>query len=231
MGWFNDTFSKYLGKATNAVGKIKRFGSSVGKVVTDTIRKITPEANTMQLSPEGQIMAEMSVEAYNLSNRKETIGPYNLDKSFSNNICAVYIDKNNKKIILAFRGTSQLKDIATDIDILKGQEAQQQFQEAMSLYNAITDTYKDYTVEATGHSKGGSLALFLNKRFGIKVEVFNPGVGGGVFENNPNKNKAILNIIKGDPISNLAIIGSIGVVRLFNPILEDNPHSMKNFVY
>ena len=132
------------------------------------------------------------------------------------------------RLALAFRGTSEMKDIATDIHILKGQENEQQFQEANSMYNNIRMLYQDYSIEATGHSKGGSLALYLNKRYGIKCEVFNAGIGGGVFQSNPNKDKAILHIIKGDPISNLGTLGNLGTVKLYEAKSE-NPHSLSNF--
>ena len=99
MGWFNDNLSKFINTATNAVGKIKRFGSSVGKVAIDTVKQITPKVNTIQLGEHSKLLAEMSDQAYNTSNRKESIGPYILDKAHSNNICAVYVDKDNKTCI------------------------------------------------------------------------------------------------------------------------------------
>ena len=86
---------------------------------------------------------------------------------------------------------------------------------------------------ATGHSLGGSLALYINSLYNIKVEVFNPGVGLGFLKSNPNRSNATLYVIKGDPISALTGLSNLGTLKVFNPINPEaglrERHSMNNF--
>jgi hypothetical protein len=234
MGFFTDKLSTFFSGVSNAVGKIKKVGSVVGKHITKFSSMLTPEAtDTPNLSGLSRTLALMSSEAYK-QNRSNNIDGYTLDNEISNYNTAVYYNSMLKNVIIAFRGTAELKDLKTDIDIAKGSTNDSQFKDAIIIYNLVKQKYPDYKIITTGHSKGGSQSLYLNSIFGVPSETFNAGTGLGFLKSNPNSKNAILHIIKGDAISALAGLGNLGTVKAYNSIYNDNnplnAHSMKNFI-
>jgi len=234
MGFFTDKISNFFSGVSNAVGKIKQIGSVVGKHINKFTSAITPEATgTPNLIGLSRTLALMANESYK-QNRNNNIDGFTLDTEISNNICAVYYNVIQKIVILAFRGTAEIKDIKTDINIIKGKSNDQQFKDAIVIYNLVKQKYQNYRIIATGHSKGGSLALYINSLFGIQAETFNAGMGLGFLKSNSNSKNAILNIIKGDPLSALSGLGNLGTIKAYNSIYNDNnplsAHSMKNFI-
>jgi len=221
--------SNAFNKISNVVGKIKKFGSSVGKRIHNFTSYLTPEASDIpNLTGLSRTLAIISNIAYD-TKRPFNIDGYQLDESLSTPLVAVY--KNNSTIILGFRGTSKFEDLKTDYQILKGTSNDPQFREAEQIYQRVKSLHPNLNIIATGHSKGGSLALYLNRLHNIKAEVFNPGIG--LSESNPNSNNATLHIIKGDPISSLAGIKNIGIVKTYKSIYSDNAlkaHLMSNFI-
>lgn len=222
--------SKGVGLISNAVGKIKNFGHAVGKFTHTFASGLTPQATeTPNLQGISKVCAIASDQAYN-SQRLGNINDFLLDSELSNKNTAVY--SNNSTVIIAFRGTAEVEDLKTDIGILKGTTSDIQFSEARNIYLRVKNKYPSKIIIATGHSKGGSLAIYLNKVYGIKAEVFNPGVGLDFLQSNPNKSNLQIYTIKGDPISALSGLSNIGNVRVFNSNTT-NPiqaHSIKNFI-
>lgn len=227
FNFMSDALSKFISSTTNAVGKIKQFGSNVGKHVINAARYLTPETKeTANLSGLSLTLAKISKAAYQ-SPRPDTIDNYNLDKELSDPETAIYHNQSN--VIIGFRGTANVKDIVTDIDVVRGVTEDPRFKDAVTIYNKVKNKYPNLNIIATGHSLGGTLALYLNTLYNIQSEGFNTGLGLGFLKSNPNKDKATLNIIKGDPISSLGALSKLGNVRVFNPT-TDNPHSMRNYL-
>lgn len=223
----NNAFSKFLATTTHAVGKIKQFGSAVGKGVISASKFLTPKAESnANLSGLSATLAKITNAAYKQS-RPDIIDNYNLDKELSNPETAIYYNQTN--VIIGFRGTVNAKDLVTDIGIIKGSTNDPRYREAVDIYNKVKAKYPELKIIATGHSLGGNLALYLNSLYGIESESFNAGLGLGFIKSNPNKDKATLHIIKGDPISSLGALSSLGKVRMYNAII-DNPHSMQNYI-
>jgi hypothetical protein len=214
MNILNNSFNKI----SSVVGKIRKFGSNVGKHIHNFSSYLTPKAeNTPNLTGLSRTLATISNVAYD-TNRPEIIDGYKYDSSLSNQLVAVY--KNDQNIILGFRGTSKFQDLKTDLEIVKGSSNDIQFREAESIYQKVKNLYPNLNIIATGHSKGGSLALHLNRLHNIRAEVFNPGVG--FISSNPNSNNATLHVIKGDPISSLSGVKNIGKLNIYKSIYEDN---------
>ena len=227
FNFINNAFSKFIASTTNAVGKIKQFGSNVGKHVFNASKFLTPQAESnANLSGLSATLAKISNSAYQ-SNRPDIIDNYNLDKQLSDSETAIYYNQSN--VIIGFRGTANVKDLITDIDIVRGTTNDPRYKQAIDIYNKVKGKYPNENIIATGHSLGGNLALYLNSLYGIQSESFNAGLGLGFIKSNPNKDKAILNIIKGDPISSLGALSNIGNVRVYNAV-TDNPHSMQNYI-
>lgn len=118
---------------------------------------------------------------------------------------AIYKNETTRTIIIAFRGTSNYRDVLTDATLTAGYTTDQRFTDSRNIYETIKANlfYNSWTVETTGHSLGGALGLYLNNLYGIKADVFDPAIGVGLFLNNPNKNNASAHIVKGDIVSPL----------------------------
>jgi hypothetical protein len=216
----------------------KSFFKKVSNPVKGFFKKlsssITPEATeTPNLSGEPLTCARISKAVY--SNPKtENIDGFLLDKELSKYNIGVYQNPSSQKVIIGFRGTAALEDLSTDLDIVKGRTNDIQYKEADDIYKKVKEKYPNFEIIATGHSKGGSLGLYLNTKYNIKFYGFNSGVGLGVISYNPNKSKAHLYIIKGDLISGLGSMGNLGIVHVFNSKFNDasplQAHSMDNYL-
>ena len=214
----------FFKKVSNPVkGFFKKFSSS-----------ITPEATqTPNLTGEPLTCARISKAVYN-NPKTENIDGFLLDNQLSKYNIGVYQNPYSRKVIIGFRGTAALEDLSTDLDIVKGRTNDIQYKEADDIYKQVKEKYPEFQIIATGHSKGGSLGLYLNTKYGITFYGFNSGVGLGVISSNPNKDKAHLYIIKGDLISGLGSMGNLGMVHVFNSKFHDasplQAHSMDNYL-
>lgn len=228
----SDFFSKIYQGATHAVGKIKQFGSAVGKHIKTVAQALTPEATgNARFTGFSATLLKITRATYE-QDRPENIDGYTLDKELSNVNTAIYYNADN--VIIGFRGTVNADDLVTDIQVIKGTSDNIRFKQAVEIYNKVKNKYPNLKIYATGHSLGGSLALYLNSLYGITVETFNPGMGLGFLKTNPNASNATLNIIKGDIISSLSGLSSLGKVNVYNPINPEGTarqaHSIKNFI-
>lgn len=83
------------------------------------------------------------------------------------------------KATIAYRGTNpkgNLSDLLADAQLTLGLQSHgSRFQEADSLYRATEARYGKGNVEVTGHSLGGTEALYVARRHGLGGTAFNPG--------------------------------------------------------
>jgi len=223
--------SNAISGISSAVGKIKQFGSAVGKHVGNITQALTPEAQgNANFSGLSSTMLKITKASYE-SKRPDYIDGYEYDNELSNSNTAIYYNDNN--VIIGFRGTVNIDDLITDVQVVKGTSDNIRFKQAIEIYNKVKNKYPSKTIMATGHSLGGSLALYLNSLYNIKVETFNAGMGLGFLKSNPNASNAMMYVIKGDPISSLAGLSNLGTLKVFNPIDPNaglrERHSIKNF--
>lgn len=232
MKFFTDKISNILYNISNAVGKFKQRFNAVGKHISTFSSALTPESTSIpNLNPLEKTAAKISNVAYD-TNRPNIIDNYTYDPELSNSLSAIYY--NNQNVIIGFRGTSKIEDIKTDYNILKGTTNDQQFREAQNIYNKVKSKYPNLPIITTGHSKGGSLALYINDLYNTKAIVFNAGVGFNFLKSNPNANNVTLHVIKGDPISALSGLSKLGNLNIWNSIYK-NPspiqaHLLGNFI-
>lgn len=153
---------------------------------------------------------KLSIQTYRLpAERLATVYDvtYDAELSTSQNY-AIYKNTNTNTVIIAFKGTSTLSELLiVDSSIAAGYTSNQVFADARDLYSSILNNpaFAGWAIEATGHSLGGTLALYLNFLYGIKAEAFNPGIGKGLFYDNPNKQNATGHVVKGDVVSPLIL--------------------------
>jgi len=109
------------------------------------------------------------------------VSDYDLDKDLSNDDMSVYYNPIQKKAVVAYRGTrpTNVFDLAADYAISHNFEGNHpRFKRAAKLARKAIDKYGKGNVRLTGHSLGGSLALYANQELGddaVETTVFNPG--------------------------------------------------------
>jgi hypothetical protein len=231
--FFSRMYNKISSSVSNAVGKFHQFGSAVGKHLSTAVSVITPEATgNANLSGLSATMLKITKASYK-TDRAENIDGYIYDKDLSNNNTAVYHNDNN--VIIGFRGTVNIDDLITDVSVIKGTADDIRFKQAVETYNKVKNKYPNLRIMATGHSLGGSLALYLNSLYNIPVETFNAGMGLGFLKSNPNSANVLMHVIKGDVISGLAGLSNLGTLKVYNPVNPNattrEKHSIKNFSY
>lgn len=131
------------------------------------------------------------------STRSTTISSiigYTIDSDLSNARFTVFT--KNKIVVMACKGTqfTNPSDIDADIAIINGELADNsRFVEALSIANSCKSKYKEKTMYATGHSLGGTLALYICEQIGVLAVAYNPGSSPYVNWSLPNNCLVIRN--------------------------------------
>lgn len=116
-----------------------------------------------------------------------------VDQTLSDRHSVVFVSQETGKAYIAYRGTNfftdrsargiweSVTDLAADALITMGLENTplSRFDEALDKARQVSEKYGKENVEATGHSLGGSQALYVNSRMGITARAYNPGFGPG----------------------------------------------------
>ncbi|MBR1778612.1 MAG: DUF2974 domain-containing protein [Alphaproteobacteria bacterium] len=138
-------------------------------------------------------------------------------------------------VIIAFRGSDEVKDITSAQQIIKGAKPEQ-FEDALRFYHQIRKQYPNAEIRATGHSLGGSLAQLLAVyQRDVLALTCNPIGTKHLVENrfSESDNDRIINlIVQNDPFS--FALPQAGYSLLLNPQKTDqygdllHPHSILN---
>lgn len=159
---------------------------------------------------------------------------YTMDYDLSDNKSVVFF--SGDKAVIGYRGTvpTNLSDLISDVYIgLAEEENSERFRDALKKYAEVSKKYK--TVETTGHSLGGSQAIFVATRTGCNCVAFNPGSGvGESYLSQINKYDNIKTLhIETDPVSMLAGMQNCKQIIRF-PRVSNNPlecHSLSHFLF
>lgn len=118
---------------------------------------------------------------------------WTIDKELSSKNHTTYVNTHTGKAVVAFSGTrlgdskSRASDLSADSAIALGtHKHHHRFHEANQAIHHARHKYGHHSVEATGHSLGGSLAMHASHSTGVPVTVFNPGVSPYVNYNSNN---------------------------------------------
>ena len=189
-------------------------------------------------------MEDFAREAYQKpTDRSLTVEGHVYDPELSNEDVATYKDKDDKYVV-AFRGTSKIRDLHPDIGIAlnRFKDTDRYKNDKKQLQKVIDRAGGVNNVKLSGHSLGGTSAATLGREFGITTETYNTGSTPLQMSNDlisrlscmvaPNRKdcknaqKVTHNLIVGDPISQWAI---------FRPNVKYhkqkkfNPHLLSNF--
>ena len=189
-------------------------------ILPNKTEKLNNEIEINEIPENDKIFAFMSNEAYNPINERKNISPWINIPGLSTEESTVY-ENNLGEQILAIRGTSNKKDLASDIHIGKGSmKDSPRFNKELSLAKSLKGL-----VAVTGHSLGGSIANFISSSIGVPAITFNPGFI--TEEENLDYSKSTNYRIDNDPVSVSLKKGKNFVLK---PKKGKFEHSMENFL-
>ena len=230
--------------------KSKQFRDEVIKTIKSNYNDLaTPYRQmsiTQQYSPDDQekLVIQVANESYNKS-RKNNVNCYQYLKEDSTDQIAVYQYKSfwTHKIIVAFRGSQDKKDIIPDLYIVRNRHSiSDRFSNALKFIENLNKKYESAKLIVTGHSLGGALAIWIRQhKIGEDLEYcycFNPGYNG-YYNSKLNLKFDNLKIfmVKGDIICNtLLALDKQKLPDKHNLVILDGNlkkplqnHSLKNF--
>jgi hypothetical protein len=174
-------------------------------------------------------MARLSDGAYG---GKDVEG-YTIDKQLSSPDRTAYV--KDGKVTLAYRGTdfknksNTYRDLGTNALLALGlQDVSSRFKNAKKASDQAIEKYGKDNVNVTGHSLGGSQALYLSNKRGLQGSAFNP-FAGVVDSLRKRTYNATAYVNQNDPIASLT--GRVsGLKRHVIKGKKSNPHSLAHFI-
>ena len=172
-------------------------------------------------------------EAYVAPNdRRMTLLGYTYNRKYSNENLSTYVDKPDKKIVIAIRGTvpTNFRDLVSDIGILSADKSFNitRLSNHKKMIDQIVQKYPGYKLVLSGHSLGSYLVEQLASDYpdahGI---VFNPGTSLSKTALSTPQSNVIGYRTRGDPVSS----GYSSIpMRTLKAKKYDDTHSITNFL-
>lgn len=134
----------------------------------------------------------------------------------------VYRHQDTGKVIIAFRGTDPkswgrrgdarsffrsrgFRDVTSDLLLGAGEQGlSHRFKNAERVTKSAIDRYGHQNVIVTGHSLGGSQAMWVSNKFGVHAEVYNPHVDWEAAMTRANYYNTALHMNVSDPVPGFA---------------------------
>lgn len=149
---------------------------------------------------------------------------YSIDHDLSDSHATTYVNNATKKVTVAFAGTNfnapheslvqkgvhALGDLNSDFAIAGGDEERNwQFKEVDDRMKAAVAKYGRENIHTTGHSLGGTKAIYASSKYGVKSTSFNPGFSPfdvvshstNAFGHKWDFSRSTAYVVPGDPIA------------------------------
>jgi hypothetical protein len=159
---------------------------------------------------ESNLYFKFSQKAYETGAKRKVAGWEILDANTTDDR-VTYRNNNTGKVVLALRGTDPVtkgrraRDLSTDLLLAAGQQGiSSRFANSTAEAKRLIATYGKENVTVTGHSLGGSQALWISNETGVEAHAVNPHVtyqDAMVFQKFP---KATIYHSISDPVSTLS---------------------------
>jgi hypothetical protein len=159
---------------------------------------------------ESQMYFEFSKKVYQTGDKRNVEG-WKILKENTTDDRVAYQNLKSGKVVLALRGTDThnksraYRDIGSDALLALGQQSlSSRFSKSTAEAKRLAAKYGKDNVTVTGHSLGGSQALWISNQTGIQAHAVNPHVtyeDAMVFQNFPN---ATIYHSISDPVSTLS---------------------------
>lgn len=99
-----------------------------------------------------------------------------LDRELSTEEHSVYRNDTTKETVIAYRGTSNLSDVATDSHVAMGRERHTaRYKRSEAVFEKARDKY-DGSMAVTGHSLGGGISLHIAEKYDVEGHHLNPAI-------------------------------------------------------
>ena len=109
-----------------------------------------------------------------LNEMRETRG-FILDRELSNDEVSTFVNRITNEVVVAYRGTTNLKDVGTDLMVLTSTERLSfRVRSSLKLMEQVLRKYRGFKVVSTGHSLGSFLSRIVANSFGLESHNFNP---------------------------------------------------------
>lgn len=141
-------------------------------------------------------LADFAASAY----RDIAPNGYDIDTELSGPDRRVYVN-SQKKAIIAFRGTnpSNKRDVWADLAMAAHLESKtNRFKNSLDVSRRAVDKYGAENIQVTGHSLGGSQAIYVANKLNLAGEAYNPFISSSI-RNKSDKFK--VHVTVGDPVS------------------------------
>ncbi len=168
---------------------------------------------------------------------------YSIDAELSNRNRTLFVHKASGKATLAFRGTDprNWQDLGTDALLATGLVGQSaRFQNSLDVARAAVKKYGRDKLHVTGHSLGGSQALYVNQMLDVSGSAFNPGSSpfqgqsdyGYLARGRKAKTHKADIYLAGakDQISFAHTFSKNDTVTTIRPTIRGNAHAIDNFL-
>jgi len=138
------------------------------------------------LSQEAKFFAHLSsVAYYEPRQRPLRQKEFDLDLEFNTDLFAVYVRGrwlSAKAVVITFRGTSDMSDQRNELLLASNANVnrlQQLLGSEVECIGAVAAKYPEARIHVTGHSLGGTIAMFVTVHTGLVSggHIFNPGAG------------------------------------------------------
>jgi hypothetical protein len=207
-----------LNKITTDEEQKQKAKEGLNAIYANTITKPTHDDITLQ-QREYALMNEASYMHGHGSTKDEInnylkqngLKNYNIDFANSTNNGLTFVNKNNGKATIAFRGSSLGKraksDWTSNAEILASPNFNTKAH--FEIDNFFNDVNELYDVEhITGYSRGGHFATYLANKYDIPSTTFNPFISPSIIKNFKKNNKSNHTIINTteDIVSPLASV-------------------------
>lgn len=158
---------------------------TLGKAVVAAPGRIASAQDVESMSREARLFAHLSNVAYREPvDRPAHQNQFDLDSELNTDRFVVYTRGwiRVKAVIVAFRGTSTLKDLLDDVKLAANTNVnrlKQLLSSEVDCISAVSKKYPGACIHVTGHSLGGSIAMFVTAHTGLISggHIFNPGAG------------------------------------------------------
>ena len=150
---------------------------------------------------------KLALASYDSKNRY--VPGYSILSEFSGPDRTVFQNHKSKKVVISYRGTNpgNWRDVSTDL-LMAGNLYSHRFTKSDQVTKNIISKFGKHNVSLTGHSLGGSQALYFSNKYKVHSEAYNPyihpsnwfGVGKG-----SSYEHAVIHHNYTDPISTGAL--------------------------
>jgi len=99
---------------------------------------------------------------------------FRIDMELSNDEVSVFVNQVTNEVVVAYRGTTSIKDVGTDLMIVTSTERLSfRVRSSLKLMERVLRKYQGFTVKSTGHSLAGLISRVVANSFGLESHNFN----------------------------------------------------------